>query len=94
MLAAGAKRTMDNETKVPYLVYNSDQWFSYDDVESVATKAKPNLSNCIKRNRNIHFQVKWIQKNKFAGAFVWTLDFDDFNGKCTGSKLGKNIIEN
>jgi hypothetical protein len=38
MLAKGAKRVWHTENEVPYLV-DGDQWFSYDDVQSIENKA-------------------------------------------------------
>ncbi|KRX99249.1 putative chitinase 3 [Trichinella pseudospiralis] len=45
----------------------------------------------IKGNQWISFddQEKWIKQEGYGGAFVWTLDFDDFNGQFCLQNHGK-----
>ncbi|KRX65998.1 putative chitinase 3 [Trichinella sp. T9] len=45
----------------------------------------------IKGNQWISFddQEKWIKREGYGGAFVWTLDFDDFNGQFCPQNHGK-----
>lgn len=48
--------------------------------------------------RSIRNKVKWILDNEYAGAMVWTVDMDDFHGKCAGRKyplieiMGEELI--
>uniref|UniRef100_A0A1I8C191 Glyco_18 domain-containing protein n=1 Tax=Meloidogyne hapla TaxID=6305 RepID=A0A1I8C191_MELHA len=64
------KHAFDMNAKVPFLVYQNDQWFSFDNIRSFKAK------------------IDWIKANGYGGAYVWTLDFDDFNGQCTDSEDG------
>ncbi|KAH7712224.1 CBN-CHT-1 protein [Aphelenchoides avenae] len=61
---SGYRRHWDSVRQVPWLE-NADQWFTYDDFESVTAK------------------VNYVKTNGFGGAFVWTLDEDDFNAICS-----------
>lgn len=52
---------VDGCYQAPYM-YNGPYWMSYDDENSVATKAA------------------YVNFREFGGAFLWSLDTDDFAG--------------
>ena len=35
--------------------------------------------------------MNWVNSQGYGGAFIWSLDTDDFNGQCPGTKDG-NIL--
>ena len=78
MLAKGGRRTLHAEHQVPYLVY-SDQWYGYDDVESIRTKARWLKT----KGYGLCIQIRFSERNSKGGAFFWSLDMDDFNGQCS-----------
>lgn len=38
--------------------------------------------------------MKWLKEKGYGGAFVWTLDFDDFNANCASSNGQKYPLIN
>ncbi len=42
--------------------------------------------------RSIRNKMKWIKTNGFAGAMVWSVDMDDFNGTICGSGVKYPLI--
>jgi len=79
LLADNATRHWHEEQQVPYLVHG-DQWWGYDDVESIRNKMRWLRFEGYGRRRVT------VSTALPGGAFVWTLDFDDFNGKCPGGE--------
>ncbi|KAI3386151.1 hypothetical protein SNEBB_010021 [Seison nebaliae] len=37
-------------------------------------------------SKSVSIKCRYVQENRLAGAFIWTLDMDDFDKKCESSK--------
>lgn len=89
----GATTQWIDDQNVPYAIKNSD-WVGYDNKKSYETKVCGTLcsswadyisSICNKPQLLFYSQqVRYLQDQKYGGAFVWALDLDDFAGRFCG----------
>lgn len=42
--------------------------------------------------RSIRNKMQWLKNNSYAGAMVWTVDMDDFNGNVCGGDVKYPLI--
>ncbi|XP_041052037.1 acidic mammalian chitinase-like [Carcharodon carcharias] len=54
----------------------------WTDEQKVPYAVKGNIWLTYEDQQSIDIKIKWIKKNKFGGALVWTFDFDDFSNHC------------
>ena len=72
--------------------------YMWDDIQQVPYLIDGDQWVGFDDERSIRTKVKWILDNDYAGAMVWTVDMDDFTGKCAGRKyplieiMGEDLI--
>ncbi|XP_074603101.1 chitinase 7 isoform X2 [Brevipalpus obovatus] len=60
--------------------------YFWDDEQKVPYAVQGDLWVGFDDERSIREKMKWLLENDYAGAMVWTVDMDDFTGKCAGTK--------
>nr|APA05224.1 chitinase [Tetranychus cinnabarinus] len=60
--------------------------YLWDDEQKVPYLVAGDLWVGFDDERSIRNKMKWIIDNDYAGAMVWTVDMDDFTGRCSGVK--------
>lgn len=60
--------------------------YYWDDEQKVPYAVHGDLWVGFDDERSIREKMKWLLENDYAGAMVWTIDMDDFTGKCGGTK--------
>ncbi|XP_070212722.1 chitinase-3-like protein 1 [Littorina saxatilis] len=77
------------ESSAPYMVdMNNTRWTAYDDETSIREKVnqlnKIIQTECKSIPGSTPLSVSYAMKERLGGVFVWTVDMDDFRGKCGG----------
>ncbi|RWS29883.1 Sar s 18 allergen (chitinase-like protein) [Leptotrombidium deliense] len=60
--------------------------YLWDDEQKVPYAVQNDLWVGFDDERSIRLKMKWLLENDYAGAMVWTIDMDDFTGRCAGVK--------
>ncbi|RWS12690.1 hypothetical protein B4U79_14591 [Dinothrombium tinctorium] len=60
--------------------------YFWDDEQKVPYAVHGDLWVGFDDERSIRIKMKWLLENDYAGAMVWTVDMDDFTGRCAGTK--------
>lgn len=60
--------------------------YFWDDEQKVPYAVHGDLWVGFDDERSIREKMKWLLENDYAGAMIWTVDMDDFTGKCAGTK--------
>uniref|UniRef100_A0A3Q3F9K5 Chitinase-3-like protein 1 n=1 Tax=Labrus bergylta TaxID=56723 RepID=A0A3Q3F9K5_9LABR len=67
----GVQTHLISDQKVPYAT-TENQWVGFDDTTSISTKWLQMTD---------FTDINYLKANEFGGAFVWSLDLDDFRGE-------------
>jgi len=67
------------------MIENRQFQSQYDDVQRVPSVFKDNIWIGYDDVKSFNEKLDWLTENGYGGAFVWSLDMDDFLGRCKSS---------
>jgi len=76
------------------LIDNHGYKDNYDNQQQSAYAVGGNIWIGYDNVKSFNAKLDWVKQGGYGGAFVWTLDLDDFNGKCKSSKGQKFPLMN